>query len=126
MKASVSYNDFIGSSSADISDSLENLSGDNLKSISKYFRLNEEKFELIGISILGTSAFSVSLICIDLEKSKDENKVVSMLYDLKLSGNILKILFKRLNIVLHSKFDQDFDKISNIEEIRFSDFHLNA
>lgn len=124
MKADVHYNDFKGSVAADISDALSKYAGDTLKSIGRYFKLDEKRFEIIGLSIFGTDDFSISLLCIDYKKSS-ENKdhIVSMMYDLGDDKENLDILFERLHIVLHQKFDEKYPDLSYNEEVRFSDFH---
>jgi len=124
MKATVSYNDFVGTAAADISDALSEYEGDTLKSIGKYFKLDENRFEIVGLSIYGTSDFSISLICVDKTESTEEKAhIVSMMYDVNNNKEILDILFKRLDIVLYSKFDEKYANIENHEEVRFSDFH---
>ena len=50
MKASVQYNDFKGTAAADISDAISvNFGGDNLESFANFFKLDKEKFKIIGI-----------------------------------------------------------------------------
>lgn len=123
MKADVSYNDFTGTVAADISDDLSKNAGDTLKSIGRYFKLDEKRFEIVGLSIYGTKDFSISLICIDKHKSSDREHIVSMMYDLGDNKENLNILFKRLHIVLHEKFDEKYNELSYNEEVRFSDLH---
>lgn len=74
MKADVSYNDFKGTAAADISDFLGSPSSDDLKVIGKYFKLNQDRFDIIGLSIYGTSDFFISLICVDKVKSNDDQE----------------------------------------------------
>jgi predicted nuclease with TOPRIM domain len=123
MKADVSYNDFTGTVAADISDALSRNAGDTLKSIGRYFNLDEKRFEIVGLSIYGTKDFSISLLCIDKNKSSDKEYIVSMLYDLGDNKENLSKLFKRLHIVLHENFDEKYKELSYNEEVRFSDFH---
>lgn len=124
MKASVSYNDFQGTVAADISDFLGGPGSDDLKSIGKHFGLNEDRFEIVGLSIYGTNDFFISLICLDREKSKEgEEYIVSMSVDYQEGNEILDTLFKRLHIVLYNKFDEKYPKLNYNEEVRFSDFH---
>ena len=124
MRADVQYNDFRGTAAADISDNLGSKYGDNLDSFSKLFKVNEERFEIIGISIYGTRDFIISLLCIDKNKSTDEKKhIVSMSMDIEHEKEILPILFKRLHIVLHSRFDKEYQELTYDEEIRYSEFH---
>lgn len=124
MKADVQYNDFIGTVAADISDALSRYAGDTLKSIGRYFKLNEKRFDIIGLSIYGTDDFSISLLCVDKSKSKDgQEHIVSMMYDIGDDKENFDILFKRLHIVLHERFDEKYPELQYIEEVRFSDFH---
>lgn len=125
MKANVSYNDFLGTVAADISDNLSKDAGDTLKSIGRYFNLDESRFEIIGLSIYGTKTFSLSLLCVDKHKTNDGNEhIVSMMYDLNDKKGNLDILFKRLHIVIHEKYDEKYPKLPYNEEVRFSDFHV--
>ena len=124
MKADVQYNDFRGSVAADISDTLNRYAGDTLKSIGRYFKLDEKRFEIIGLSIYGTDDFSISLLCVDIQKSNDTKEhIVSMMYDIGDDKENLDFLFKRLHIVLHQKFDEKYPDLSYNEDVRFSDFH---
>ena len=124
MKADVQYNDFKGTVSADISDALGGIGGDDLESIGRYFNLNAERFKIVGLSLYGTDGFYVSLICVDKERSTDQREhVVSMSCDIDDEKEILDILFKRLHIVLHDKFDDKYPNLKYDEEVNFSDFH---
>lgn len=124
MKADVQYNDFSGTVSADISDGLGRAGGDDIKGLAKFFKLNEERFEPIGISFYGTDGFHISLLCVDKEKStKEKEHIVSMSCDVNDQKEIIDILFKRLHIVLHDKFDNKYPELDFDEEVRYSDFH---
>lgn len=126
MKVSVSYNDFQGTVAADISDFLGGPGSDDHKSIGKHFGLNEDRFEIVGLSIYGTNDFFISLICLDKEKSNEGDEyIVSMSVDYKEGNEILDTLFKRLHIVLYNKFDDKYPKLDYNEEVRFNDFHEN-
>lgn len=126
MKADVSYNDFTGTVAADISDALSKYAGDRLKSIGRYFNLDEKRFELIGLSISGTESFSISLLCIDKTKSIDgQEYIVSMMYDYNDNKENLETLFKRLHFVLYEKNDSKYPHLHHKEEVMFSDFHEN-
>lgn len=124
MKASVQYNDFKGTASADISDFLGGAGGDDMEGLAKYFDLNQERFTPIGISIYGTNKFYVSLVCVDKEKSTPEKEhIVKMSCEVEDEKEILDILFKRLHIVLHNKFDDKYPNLEYDEEVNYSDFH---
>lgn len=124
MKASVQYNDFKGTASADISDFLGGAGGDDVEGLSKYFVLNHDRFTPVGISIYGTENFGISLFCVDKEKStKEKEHIVKMSCDVEDRKDIIDILFKRLNIVLHDKFDNKYPNLDYDEEVSYSDFH---
>jgi len=73
--------------------------------------------------IQGLSSIRI-MLCVDKNKSKDgQEHIVSMMYDIGDNKENLDILFKRLNIVLHEKFDERHPDLNYNEEVRFSDFH---
>ncbi|MDN3582420.1 hypothetical protein [Mucilaginibacter flavus] len=124
MKADVQYNDFKGTAAADISDFLGSKFGDNLESFGRYFKLDLERFKVIGISIYGTENFYISLFCVDKQKSTTvKEHIVSMSIDVDDKKEILDFLFKRLHVVLHSRFDEKYPNLRYDEEIDYSDFH---
>lgn len=127
MKANVQYNDFKGTVALDISDGLGGIGGDNLESIGKYFGLDKNRFDIVGLSISGRKEFSVSMICVDKDRSTSSKEhIVKMRCNIENEDkdDILSILFKRLNIVIHDKFDQKYIDKDYDEEASFSDFHL--
>ncbi len=125
MKAKTQYNDFLGTVAADISDGLAT-GGDDLNSIAKYFKLDRDRFKIVGLSIYGTENFRVSLICVDNQRSTEEKEhIVKMSLEIEDEKEILDIIFKRLNIVLHNQFEREYIEKDYDEEARFSDFHNN-
>lgn len=127
MKADVSYNDFTGTVAADISDVIgTKFSRDDMSSIAKYFKIDNTRFKVVGISIYGVNKFLISLICVDLNKSSPSKEhIVNMSIDIENENEILKILFKRLNVILYNKFDKKYPGLGCDEEVRFTDFHHN-
>ncbi len=126
MKADVQYNDFIGTAAADISDFLGSKHGDYLSSIGKYYKIDEERFNVIGVELYGTDSFNISLLCVDKVKSTEEKEhIVSISIEIEDEKEILDILFKRLHIVLHSNFYEKYKELDYDEEIRFSDYHIS-
>lgn len=124
MKADVQYNDFIGTAAADISDFLGSKYGDDLESFGKYFKIDEIRFKVIGVSIYGTDSFYISFLCVDKQKSTEEREhIVSMSIDIENEKEILDFLFKRLHIVLHSKFDDKYPSMKFDEEVKYTDYH---
>lgn len=123
MKASVQYNDFTGTAAADISDFLSKVGGDKLKSIGKHFGLNEDRFDVIAISVNGVEEFSVALICIDKQKSTEEKEhIVKIDLEIEDPKVILDILFKRLEFILHNIHDERYLENDYNEEANLSDF----
>ncbi len=124
MNASVQYNDFTGTAAADISDFLGSHHGDHIESLGKYFKIDENRFKVIGISIFGTDNNYISFLCVDKQKSTETKEyIVSMSVDLKDDKTILELLFKRLNIVLYSKFDTKYRDLKYDEEVNFLEYH---
>lgn len=124
MKADVQYNDFKGTAAADISDFLGSKYGDDLDSFGKYFKIDETRFKVIGISIYGTDSFYISFLCVDKVKStSDKEHIVSMSIDIEDDRDILDFLFKRLHIVLHSRFDNKYLTLDYDEEVSYGDYH---
>lgn len=129
MKADVQYNDFIGTSAADISDYLGTKYNDDIESFGKFFKIDEQRFKVIGISIYGVQDSHISLYCIDKSKNAEfKEHIVKMSVSVAEEDQkeILEILFKRLHIVLHSRFDEKFHNLDYDEEVRYSDFHESS
>jgi hypothetical protein len=105
MKANVQYNDFKGTVAADISDFL---GGNSLDEVANHFKLDNDRFRLIGLSIYGTGEFHLALRCVDLEKSTTQKEyIVDLSVDLG-GKNPLELLFKRFHVSLHGRFDDKF------------------
>lgn len=122
MKADVQYNDFKGSAAADISDYIAVNFASGLKGIGHYFNIDTERFTPIGISIYGTENFSVSLYCVDSERSTPEKEFIVKI-SIDRDKNLLDILFKRLHIVLHDRHDKKYPTLDYDEEANYEDFH---
>ncbi|MXS69850.1 hypothetical protein GSF70_01310 [Flavobacteriaceae bacterium W22] len=126
MKADVQYNDFVGTAAADISDYLGTKFGDDIESIGKYFNIDTSRFQVLGLSLYGVESKFISLFCLDKIRSKKGNDFITKMsvpIQEEDKNDILEILFKRLHIVLHSKFDDRFEKLDYNEESHFEDFH---
>lgn len=117
MKAHTSYNDFSGSVSADISDQIAKSKPSTLETIGDYFKVNKERFKIIGLSIYGTGNFQISLFCIDKLRTKEgENFIIQMRMDQFGGSPLFKLLFKNLEIILHDKSNPCHD-ILRIDEV---------
>lgn len=108
-KASVQYNDFKGTSAADISDHT------NLKEFLNSKGVNTDRFNPIGAAFYqGYSTFSsASIICEDIENSK-----LIRLYVHEMSQDEFFNLFKRLDVVFANRDISECDiEEKNIEEL---------
>jgi len=124
VKADVQYNDFVGTAAADISDFPGSKYGDNLESFGKYFKLDANRFHVIGISIFGTDDHYISLLCVDKKRSTiNKEHIVSMSIDITEDKDFLSFLFKRLHIVLYSQFDDKYPKLKYDEDVSYEDYH---
>lgn len=121
MKASTQYTDLFGTSAADISDITAHTN--RFDQLADYFKINQNRFKVIGLSIYGTRHFYVSFICVDREKSTDEKEHIVKIHIDNEYDNILSLLFKRLQIVLYDKFDSKYPEIDFDEEAELSDFN---
>lgn len=122
MKADASYNDLVGTVAADIADTTT--MHNELSELGILFKLDKNRFTLIGLSLYGTKSISLSLLCIDKQKSTaDKEHIVSIMVD-KDENNILEKLFKRLHIVLYKKYDEKYPELNISEEARLSDFQI--
>jgi len=120
MKADASYNDLVGTVAADIADTTT--MHNELSELGILFKLDKNRFTLIGLSLYGTKSISLSLLCIDKQKSTgDKEHIVSIMVD-RDEKNILEKLFKRLHIVLYKKYDEKYSELNISEEARLSDF----
>jgi len=109
-EAAVQYNDFKGTSAADISDY------SSLEDFTRKFGIDTTKFIPRGISLYCSydNFVSVSIICENVEK---ENKLFSIgLPDMSISDFLNQ--FKRLHVML---FEQFYKPTDEIEEINLED-----
>lgn len=124
MKATVQYGDFKGTVAADISDGLGGIAGDNLDALARVFKLDEERYKMVGLSFYGLDHQYISLICVDKDQSTDNKEhIVSMSYDMGEKKNIIELLFKRIHIVLHDRHDRKYSELEADEEVRYSEHH---
>jgi len=124
MEATVSYNDFRGTAAADISDALGGVGTNDLEVIGRFFKLDETRFKMVGLSIYGTGRSRISLICVDNEQSKNgKDHIVKMSVDVEDEQRILDILFKRLHILLFNRHDKKYPELEYDEEVRYDEFH---
>lgn len=94
MKASVQYNDFIGTAAADISDWI------TLKGFLEKKGVDTNRYEAIGAEFYhGERYFNASIICKDNE-SDNPNEAVKISFENGLSEDEFFQLFKRFNVVI--------------------------
>lgn len=114
MKASVSYNDLMGTSAADINDNIPTIRP--LEYLGKMFEIDQERYRIVGMSILGANNFSVSFICVDNQKSTTNHEHIVKI----LTSNDLKDLssvFKRFETIMFMKNDYKYSQMDIEEEI---------
>lgn len=120
MKPNVKYVDLIGSAAADISDLSTN--NNELQELLSYFKIDEERFEVIGVSINGTTDLSCYLICLDKVKTTISKKhIVEIPVMATDDEDILSLLFKRLSIVLLDRTKVQYKDFEIDETIKFND-----
>lgn len=120
MKASTQYSDLLGTSAADISDLTARTNRFN--QLADYFKIDQNRFKVVGLSIYGTKTFYVSFICVDKEKSTAGKEHIVKIHIDKEYKDILRLLFKRLDFVLYDKFDSKYPGIEYDEETSLSDY----
>lgn len=107
MKANVSYNDLIGTAAADIADSKHN----KLSELADFFKIDKNKYKLVGISIYDVSDFIISLLCVDLYKSSEGQEYLVKIMVNYNNPDIMTKLFKNLHIVLFEKHDTKYSDL---------------
>ncbi len=117
MKASTQYNDFIGTSSADISDHTD---------LTKFLAsrgVDIKRYDPIGASFYHgySDFFSASIICIDKQKSTDSKPHITTIhFEDEFNHNEFFDLFKRFNVIITKKYDGHQDREVD-EEITIDD-----
>lgn len=100
MKASVQYNDFVGTAAADISDHLD------LNEFLKKKGVDTERYDAIGASFYSgySDYFSASILCVDKERSiKEEKHLVKINFENELTKDEFFDLFKRFEVIITPK-----------------------
>lgn len=114
MKASVQYNDFIGTVAADASDHI------SLKTYLEQQGVNTDRFEPIGAEFFrGERLFQGSIICVDHD-SGDQNTAVKISLEEGISESEFFSLFKRFNVVMTRKYGNFQDLDLQDESIRIN------
>jgi len=109
MKANVSYDDLIGTAAADIANLTTKFS--KLSELSDFFKLDNKKYKLVGISVYGASDFNISLLCVDLTKSTDEQEYLVSIMVNHNYPDILTKLFERFHVVLFEKHNTKYSDL---------------
>lgn len=121
MKATVQYNDYIGTAAADISDHTD---------LNKYLAsrgIDTDRYEAIGVSFYTryNDFFSASFICIDRKKSTQSNQfIIKINFETEFDKDEFFALFKRFKIVIATKH-LNYSEIEVKEEINFDETSLN-
>ncbi len=114
MKADVQYNDFVGTSAADISDNT------NLKTFLKDRGVDTDRYEAIGSKFFSHyNDFNASIICIDKEKSEGDNlHIVSISFENDFDKREYFNLFKRYEVITVPEY---YNKFKINDEITHDD-----
>jgi len=115
MKASVQYNDLIGTAAADITDGAHTHS---LEDLGNLVGIDQERYTVVGISIYGVERPYISFICVDKQLSTPEKEYIVKISFSEVLESVEQIL-KRLEVVLYSKYDTKYPEIDEYREITF-------
>lgn len=117
MKANAQYNDFVGTSAADISDH------SNLKDFLKSRNVDLERYNPIGASFYHgySDFFTAYIVCVDNDRSTDDKPyIINMHFEVDFTPEEFFNLFKRFHVVVTNKYggyqDHEID-----EEITIND-----
>lgn len=114
MKASVQYNDFIGTVAADISDhtSLNEFLGSRGVDLDRYNAIGARFYANYN------DGFTASIICVDNQKSSEKEKyIVSLSFEEPFDEDEFFDLFKRFEVLITVKNDGYQDREINDEVI---------
>ncbi len=117
MRATVQYNDFLGSAAADISDHF------SLSDFLEQHNVDTERFYAVGAEFYCgySDFFSVSIICVDKERSNDEKKyMVNLSFENDITKDEFFDLFKRFNVVITQNYG-NYDAYEIEEHITFDE-----
>lgn len=117
MEASVQYNDFLGTSAADISD---------FASLDDYLNskgVDTNRYNAQGAKFYAgySDSFSVAIICEDNERSTEANKyIVSISFENDITKDEFFDLFKRFEVIVIRR-NSDIENCEISEEITIDD-----
>jgi len=117
MKATVQYNDFVGTAAADISDHF------SLSDFLKSRNVDTERYDAIGVEFYCgySDFFSVSILCVDKERSTVEKRyLVNIGFEKKITKDEFFDLFKRFNVVITQKYGK-YESLEIEESITLDD-----
>lgn len=104
MKPSTPYDDLQGIVTADVSNLTT--STNSLKELAEYFKIDVNRYDVVGLETYGVGEFFVKLIAIDKEKSTDEKEyLVQIAID---DQENLQKIFKDLHIIVMDRFRQEY------------------
>lgn len=120
MKASVQYNDFVGTAAADISDHI---------SLNKFLEdrgVDIERYNAIGAEFYSGEGdfFTASIICEDKQTEVGENPIVSIGFEAEFTSEEFFSLFKRFDVII-AKAHGNYQNQEIRESIDFDDRQSN-
>lgn len=117
MKASVQYNDLLGTAAADKSDYVW------LDSVLIERGVDTERYEAVGASFYAgySDYFSASIICVDKQKSTEQKEhIVSISFENEFTKEQFFDLFKRFEVIVTKRFG-NYENLEIDEEMTFDD-----
>lgn len=117
MKANAQYNDFVGTSAADISDF------GNLNDFLKKRNVDTDRYNAVGASFYGgqNNFFTASIICVDNElSSSDKKHVVKLFFETGITQSEFFGLFKRFSVQVVNKYG-GYSELEIEDEITIDD-----
>lgn len=117
MKASVQYNDLLGTAAADKSDYVW------LDSVLIERGVDTERYEAVGASFFAgySDYFSASIICVDKQKSTEQKEhIVSISFENEFTKEQFFDLFKRFEVIVTKRFG-NYENLEIDEEMTFDD-----
>lgn len=120
MEAKTQYTDYKGTVAADISDHVatKNAHDDSLASIGIHYGLDPAKYKTVGLKVYGRKDFSIELICVDIEASKENDVLIGISLE---DENALQELFKRFEFVLYDKYDEKYKNMDLTNSIKIEE-----
>ena len=123
MEARTQYTDLRGFAAADVSGRISQ-QANCLADVAEYLKLDTNKLELVGLSFYGVVNRSISLICVDKERSTEEKEyLVTVMIDREGDERVdIRDVIERLHVLVFDKRDERYLDQEIDREMRLSDY----